>query len=143
MVNPLYIFILALGAGFLLTLFDKAGRKVSLIIFYAVLAAMVAISAQWLVALIGGSETAMIYTAGFKPPFSINLQMGLEEAIFTLAVNVLGLFSGLYLIKKFSATKVNAIVLFLMMIMGINGLIITLDADHGKCCDGCDLHEHK
>jgi len=127
MVNPLYIFILALGAGFLLTLFDKAGRKVSLIIFYAVLAAMVAISAQWLVALIGGSETAMIYTAGFKPPFSINLQMGLEEAIFTLAVNVLGLLSGLYLIKKFSAIKVNAMVLFLMMIMGINGLIMTRD----------------
>ena len=90
MVNPIYIFILALGAGFLLTLFDKAGRKVSLTIFYVVLVAMVAISAQWLIALLGGSETAMIYTAGFKPPFSINLQMGLEEAIFTLAVNVLG-----------------------------------------------------
>ncbi len=94
MVNPIYIFILALGAGFLLALFDKAGRKVSLTIFYAVLAAMVAISAQWLVALIGGSETAIIYTAGFKPPFSINLQMGLEEAIFSLSVQVLGLLSG-------------------------------------------------
>ncbi len=127
MVNPIYIFILALGAGFLLTLFDKAGRKVSLTIFYAVLAAMVAISAQWLIALLGGSETAMIFTAGFKPPFSINLQMGLEEAIFTLAVNMLGLLSGLYLIKKFNATKVNAMVLFLMMIMGINGLIMTRD----------------
>ncbi|MCK4530866.1 MAG: proton-conducting membrane transporter, partial [Candidatus Marinimicrobia bacterium] len=127
MVNPIYIFILALGAGFLLTLFDKAGRKVSLTIFYAVLVAMVAISAQWLIALLGGSETAMIFTAGFKPPFSINLQMGLEEAIFTLAVNVLGLLSGLYLIKKFNTTKVNAMVLFLMMIMGINGLIMTRD----------------
>ncbi len=127
MVNPIYIFILALGAGFLLTLFDKAGRKVSLTIFYVVLVAMVAISAQWLIALLGGSETAMIYTAGFKPPFSINLQMGLEEAIFTLAVNVLGLLSGLYLIKKFKETKVNAMVLFLMMIMGINGLIMTRD----------------
>jgi formate hydrogenlyase subunit 3/multisubunit Na+/H+ antiporter MnhD subunit len=127
MVNPIYIFILALGAGFLLSLFDKAGRKVSLVIFYAVLAGMVAISAQWLVALIQGAETTLIYTAGFKPPFSINLQMGMEEAFFTLAVNILGLLSGLFLFKKLSATKVNAMILFLMMIMGINGLIMTRD----------------
>lgn len=127
MVNPIYIFILALGAGFLLTLFDKAGRKVSLTIFYAVLAAMVAISAQWLIALLGGSETAMIFTAGFKPPFSINLQMGMEEAFFTLLVNALGLLSGIFMMKKLQSTKVNGMILFLMMIMGINGLIMTRD----------------
>jgi len=127
MVNPIYIFILALGAGFLLALFDKVHRKVSMIIFYAVLAAMTAISAQWLVALIGGAETEMIYTAGFKPPFSINLQMGIEEAFFTLAVNALGFLAGLFMIKKLNETKVNGMILFLMMIMGINGLIMTRD----------------
>lgn len=127
MVNPIYIFILALGAGFLLALFDKVHRKVSMIIFYTVLAAMTAISAQWLIALIGGAETQMIYTAGFEPPFSINLQMGIEEAFFTLAVNALGFLAGLFMIKKLNKTKVNGIILFLMMIMGINGIIMTRD----------------
>jgi formate hydrogenlyase subunit 3/multisubunit Na+/H+ antiporter MnhD subunit len=127
MVNPIYIFILALGAAFLLSLIDKLGRKVSLTIFYGVLAAMTAISAQWLVALLNGTKTMMIYTAGFKPPFSINLQMGLEEAFFTLAVNVVGLLAGIYMMKKLNKTKVNGMILMLMMIMGINGLIMTRD----------------
>ncbi len=127
MVNPIYIFILALGAGFLLALFDKVWRKLSLLVFFAALAGMAVISAQWLVSLINGGEVAMIYTAGFKPPFSINLQMGLYEAFFTLAVNVLGFLSGLYLLKRLNTSKVNAMVLLLMMIMGINGLIMTRD----------------
>jgi len=127
MVNPIYIFILALGAGFLLSLIDKLGRKVSMTIFYGVLAAMAAISAQWFIALLQGAETMVIYTAGFKPPFSISLQMGIEEAFFTLAVNIIGFLAGFVLMKKLKATKVNGMILFLMMIMGINGLIMTRD----------------
>ena len=127
MVNPIYIFIIALGAGFLLSLFDKIGRSVAMLIFFATLASMAFISGQWLFALLGGAETQMIFTAGFNPPFSINLRMGLEESFFTLMSNLLGLFSGIYLIEKLRGEKVYAMILFLMMIMGINGLIMTRD----------------
>ncbi|MBN2781431.1 MAG: NADH-quinone oxidoreductase subunit F [Candidatus Marinimicrobia bacterium] len=127
MVNPIYLFVIALAAGFLLSLIDKAGRSAALTVFYAALAAMAGISAQAFIAILGGAESAMIFTAGFKPPFSINLQMGLEESFFTMIVNVLGLLSGIYLVKKLKTEKVYALVLYLMMIMGLNGLIMTRD----------------
>ena len=127
MVNPIYIFIIALGTGFLLSLFDKINRNFAMLIFFATLTSMAFISGQWFFALLQGAEPQMIFTAGFKPPFSINLRMGLEEAFFTIMSNLLGMFSGVYLIKKFKEEKVYAMILFLMLIMGINGLIMTRD----------------
>jgi len=127
MVNPLYLFIIALGTGFLLSLIDKLHRSVAMILFYAALTAMVVIAGQWLVAIMQGMEPAVVFTAGFQAPYSINLRLGLEEAIFVFLSNLVGLLSAIYLIEKFRQSKANAMVLFLMMIMGINGLIMTRD----------------
>jgi len=127
MVNPLYIFIIALGTGFLMSLIDRMHRSVTMLVFYAALTGMVVITGQWLVAIMQGSEAVVIYTAGFQAPFSINLQLGFEEAIFTFLANVVGLMSAIYLFSRFKESKVGAMVLFLMMIMGINGMIMTRD----------------
>ncbi len=35
MVNPIYIFAIALGVAFLLSLFDKVSRYISVLIFYS------------------------------------------------------------------------------------------------------------
>ncbi|MFH1251738.1 MAG: proton-conducting transporter membrane subunit, partial [bacterium] len=127
MVNPLYLFIIALGTGFLLSLIDKLYRSVSLILFYATLTAMLGIAGQWLVEIMRGMEAVVIYTAGFQAPYSINLRLGMEEAVFVFLANLVGLLSAIYLFNKFRHSKVNAMVLFLMMILGINGLIMTRD----------------
>ena len=100
MVNPIYIFVIALGIAFLLTLFDKISRTVSLLIFFAALLAMTIIPAFWFSAFLNGAKTLTIYTAGFKPPFSINLQFGLIESFFVLMSNLVGLLAAFYLLKK-------------------------------------------
>lgn len=127
MVNPIYIFIIALGTAFLLPVTDKAGRKLSMLVFYAALAAMLAISLQWFIGLVKGVQTAEIFTAGFLPPYSINLRLGLEEAIFVVSTNLLGLLGAFYLADRFEKTKAYAMILFLTLIMGVNGLIMTRD----------------
>ncbi|MFP4547541.1 MAG: proton-conducting transporter membrane subunit [Fidelibacterota bacterium] len=127
MVNPIYIFIIALGIGFLLSLLDKAGKAVAMIAFYGALLAMTSISGQWLLYLMHGGPGQLITTAGFPPPFSINLYMGLQESFFTFLINSLGFLAGIYLLPKFKSDKSYGMVLFLMMIMGMNGLVMTGD----------------
>ncbi|MBN2280330.1 MAG: NADH-quinone oxidoreductase subunit F [Candidatus Marinimicrobia bacterium] len=127
MVNPIYIFIIALGVGFLLSLFEKAGKILTMTVFYSALAIMTFISGQWLIALIRGTEIMTLTTAGFPPPFSINLRMGLEEAFFTFFINSLGILAGIFLAPKFRSEKVYGMVLYLMMFMGMNGLVMTRD----------------
>jgi len=127
MLNPIFIIIIALGAGFLLSVIDKAGRKFSLLIFYASLAAFVGISTRNLYLLLGGAQVMDIATAGFPIPLSINLRFGIEEAAITSLINFAGLLSGIYLYNKLRSLPVYSMVLFLMMVMGINGLIITRD----------------
>lgn len=127
MVNPIYIFIIALGVAFLLPVIDKASRKLSLTLFFAALAAMFSIGLQWCITLLQGTQTVHIFTAGVIPPYSINLQLGLEEALFIAAINLLAIFSAFYLMERFIRTKTYAMMLFLTLIMGINGMIMTRD----------------
>ncbi|HHE40144.1 MAG TPA: proton-conducting membrane transporter, partial [Candidatus Cloacimonetes bacterium] len=128
MVNPIMIFILFLGTAFLFALFDKIHRKFSFAILQLVLLINTFIAGQWLYKFVFTSQTpVMIFTAGFKPPFSINLRMGLEEAFILFAVNFVGLLSALYLSKSFKHSKVYPLVLYLMMIMGVNGIVMTRD----------------
>ena len=127
MIDPIYIFIIALTVAFLLSLFDRIGKKVSLTFFYLSLIILTYIPASWFFAFLHGAESQVIQTAGFKPPFSINLNFGLEESFFIFLSNLAGLLSGIYLFGKFKDSKVYSMMLFLMMIMGINGLIMTRD----------------
>ena len=126
MINPIYIIVIALGVGFLLSLFDKMGRKVSLSIVYLSLLAFIGISVQWFF-FAKANANPIIYTAGFKPPFSINLRFGQVESFITLFVNSLGLLSAIFLGKKFLEAKVNSLPLYLVLIAGINGMIMTRD----------------
>jgi len=126
MINPIYIIAIALGVGFLLSLFDKMGRKLSLSIVYLSLLAFVGISVQWFF-FAKANANPIVYTAGFKPPFSINLKFGQVESFLTLFVNVMGFLSAIFLGKKFLESKVNSLPLYLVLIAGINGMIMTRD----------------
>lgn len=128
MVGPIYIIATALGVAFLLPLFKRFGNKVVNGLFLLTLATLLFISGQWLYAfLFRDMQTVQIFTAGVKPPLSINLQMGLTEAIFLTATNLLALLGGIYMLRDFKKIGIRANVLFMLLALGLNGLIMTRD----------------
>ncbi len=128
MVNIIYIIVLLLGVGFLLPVTEKLGKTISNSMFFLTLAAASAISGQWLYAFIkNGQTTVQFFTAGVKPPLSINLQLGLSEAVFIFSINFLALIGGIYLIRHFEKIGIKSKVLYLLMILGLNGLVLTRD----------------
>ena len=128
MVTPVYIVAIALGIAFLLPLIERAGRAMADTIFITALLLIAAIAGQWLYALTSGSVgTAEVFTAGVRPPLSINLRMGPEEAALLTAVNVLALLGGIYLLRIFRNNGARWQVLFLLFTLGMNGVVMTRD----------------
>lgn len=128
MVNPLYIVATLLGTGFLLPLISKAGRRVTLTVFILSLITVSAISYQWLWSfLFDGQAAAMFYTAGVEPPLSINFLIGFKEAIFISAVNFMAVAGAIYMATQIKETGYKAMILFMLMVLGLNGLILTAD----------------
>jgi outer membrane receptor protein involved in Fe transport len=79
MVSPIYILILSLAAGFLLSIIDRGGRKISLAVFYGVLAFNTALIIDWTYRFVFlHAPTLVINTAGFSAPVSINLELGMR-----------------------------------------------------------------
>ncbi len=128
MVSPIYILILSLSVGFLLSIFDRAGRKFSLTAFYSVLTFNVALMGDWLYRLaVLHVPTFVINTAGFNAPVSINLELGVAEALVLFLANLTGLMAAVYLFDKFREGKVSSLILYLLLVMGVNGLVMTQD----------------
>jgi formate hydrogenlyase subunit 3/multisubunit Na+/H+ antiporter MnhD subunit len=128
MVNPIAIIAILLGIGFLLPSIGKAGGKVAGTVFYAGLLSVFAVSYQWFWHfVIRGSETVQIFTAGVEPPLSINFQIGFLESVFLVSINFAAVAGAVYMTKPIFETGVKAMVLFLLLIMGLNGLIMTRD----------------
>lgn len=128
MVSPIYILILSLAVGFLLSILDKGGRKLSLTAFYGVLTFNVAVIADWLYRLAFLHAPALVInTAGFNAPISINLELGITEAFVLLLANLTGLMAAVYLLKRFKEGRVSSLILYLLLIMGVNGLVMTQD----------------
>jgi len=128
MVGPIYIIALALGLAFFLGFFGKSLKTVSGYIMLAGLAGMVFISGQWLMAFVDGSaSTQEIFTAGFKPPYSINLRMGMQESVFTFMINVIGLLGGIYMFNRLKEVGNSAMSVFIVLIMSLNVIVMTRD----------------
>jgi len=128
MVNPIYIIAILLGLGFLLPSISKAGNRITGTVFYAGLISVFAVSYQWFAhfALKGG-ETVQIFTAGVKPPLSINFQIGFTESVLLAAINFAAIAGAIYMTKPIFETGVRAMVLFMLLVMGLNGLVMTRD----------------
>jgi len=127
MVNPIYILIIALFTAFLLPVFDKLGRKFSLSIFFIALAAIFDITLQLAWQSYNGVLDANIFTAGSIPPFSINLRISGIETFLITTINFGTLLAAIYLLPKFNKEKIYAMMLFLTLNLGVNGLILTRD----------------
>ena len=128
MVGPIYIIAIALGLAFFLGFFGKSLRTVSGFVMLAGLAVMAFISGQWLIEFLKGSITTLeVYTAGFKPPYAINLRMGLEEAAFTFMINAIGFLGGMYMFNRLKEVGNSAMSVFIVLIMSLNVIVMTRD----------------
>jgi formate hydrogenlyase subunit 3/multisubunit Na+/H+ antiporter MnhD subunit len=121
--HPLNIFILGLGAGFLIPLFSLLGKTWVSAAFVLALTAMTLISTVCAVQLFYGAEPIEILTGGSTPPYSINLRMGFAEAFAATSVNLIGLLGALYFVRE----KYAVMLLYLLIIMGIQGMVMTRD----------------
>jgi len=128
MVNPLYLIALYLAASFLIALVDKLHRKLSLFVLYGVLLAGTGMAAWQLYLLYTGTfSAAPVLTAGFPAPLSIVLRFGTLEAIMVLVTNLLGFFGAIYLYRELHDQGAQPIALYMTLILGATGLILTRD----------------
>lgn len=126
LLQPLGIYVIALGAGFLIPLFYRANRGSAILVFFSALAIMILIAGVNLLAIINGTPVLDIETAGVKPPFSINLRFGLLEGGCVFAVNTIALLGALHYLPKLKQ-QASALLLYLILVMGINGMVMTRD----------------
>jgi len=124
--QPLGIYVIALGAGFLIPLFYRANRGSAILVFFAALATMALIAGENMLAIINGAPAIDIETAGIKPPFSINLRFGLLEGGVVFAVNTIALLGAWHYLPKLKQ-QAAALLLYLILVMGINGMVMTRD----------------
>ncbi|MBN2236086.1 MAG: hypothetical protein JW729_00915 [Bacteroidales bacterium] len=128
MVGPIYIIAVALGIAFFMGLFGKSLKNLSEWAMLAGLGFMTYVSGQWLLEFMSNNRAVeTIFTAGFKPPYSINLQMGSIEAFFTFIINVVGFLGAMYLFKDLKKTGPNAMMVYLVFIMSLNVVVMTRD----------------
>ncbi len=129
MISPIHIISIGLGGAFFLGFAGKKAQSLAAYIMLAAIAIMGIISASWLNALLLGDTSAVqIFTAGFKPPYSINLAMGLNEAFLTTIINFVALLGGFYLLNTLKKAGNHAIMVFLVFVMGLNVIVMTRDA---------------
>ena len=126
LLQPLSIYVIALGAGFLIPLFDRAHRGSAILLFLLALASLVIIAGFNLLSIINGAAAIDIETAGIKPPFSINLRFGLYEGWFSLAINTVAVLGAWHYLPKLKQ-HASALLLYLILVMGINGMVMTRD----------------
>jgi len=123
LLHPLNIFILGLGAGFLIPLLYRLGSAWVAAVFVLSLMAMTLISGHAALTLLPGAAPIEILTGGTKPPYAINLRMGLGESIVAFCVNLTALFGAVYVVRE----KYGVLLLYLLLVMGIQGMVMTRD----------------
>src|SRR5262249_49576850 len=123
LLHPLNIFIVGLGAGFLIPLVDRLGKSWVTAVFVLALAAMTAISGYAVLTLLQGAAPIEILTGGTTPPYAINLRMGLGESVFALCVNLIAILGATYVARE----KYGVLLLSLLLVMGIQGMVMTRD----------------
>ncbi|NWG22874.1 MAG: proton-conducting membrane transporter [Pseudorhodoplanes sp.] len=123
LLHPLNIFIIGLGGAFLIPLLYRLGRAAIAAGVVLALAAMTLLSGVALWRLSHGAAPIEILTGGARPPLAINLRLGLPEAIFAFGVNLFALLGVPYILRE----KYGTILLYLLIVMGIQGMVMTRD----------------
>lgn len=124
--HPLNIFLIGLGGGFAIPLLYRAGKTWLSVGFFLALGGITLVSGVALLALVKGGPSVEILTAGAQPPVSINLRFGLWEGFFAFSTNMVALLGALHLWDRLRGNY-GALLLYLILVMGIDGMIMTRD----------------
>lgn len=124
--NPLNIFLFGLGGGFAMPLLYRLGKAWLHAGFWLALAGIVSVSGVALVTVVQTGTPIEVLTAGFAPPLSIGLRFGPQEGFFALPVGLVALLGALHLWDRLKGNY-PALVLYLILVMGIDGMIMTRD----------------
>lgn len=127
MVSPLFILVAGLGGAFALGLFRQDQSRAAFAMALLALTVMTLVALSWAVALATGAATTEIATAGFKPPFAINLRVGLVEAAVLSVITGAGFFSALVMMPVLLARGRGAMAVLLVLVMALSGLTMTRD----------------
>ncbi len=123
LLQPLNIFIVGLGGGFLIPILNRFGPVWARGAFVFALIAMTTITGAAMVEFLRGGASIEILTGGAAPPIAINLRLGFAECVFALGVNVVALLGAVYFIRE----KYPVLLLYLILVMGIQGMVMTRD----------------
>ena len=128
MVNGvLYILAIGLGSAFLLGLLpDRRDLAYKITLIALALMSLIAGTYIWSYTQ-NGISVEEIYTAGTKPPFAINLRMGMAEAVLALLISASGLLSALYMRDSLLEQGRKAMSVLLVFIMALCGIVFTRD----------------
>jgi len=128
LISPIYIIAVSLGTGFFMGMPGKNLQRISFYLLMAVLLFNTAVSLQWLYALANQLTGPMqVFTAGFQPPFSINLLMGLNEAVITSMVNIAGLLGAVYMYSVLKKIGTGGQVVYLILLISLNVIVLSRD----------------
>lgn len=129
MVSPIYIIIALLGVSFLIPLFGEKSPKITVVVFLMALSFVLGLTEFGLWQFMSGHFTSPmeITTAGLNPPWAINLRFGFPEAIILTAINILAFLTGAAFYRYFHQIGNRAYSLFLLTLLGLNGLVLTRD----------------
>ena len=126
LIHPINIFVLGLGGGFLIPLLYRIGKPLPAVGFIVALIGMTVISCLGLWQVLVEGAPVEIFTAGSVPPFSINLRFGPWEGFFSVCVNIVAVLGAWQLWDRLRSSYA-ALLLYLILIMGINGMVMTRD----------------
>nr|WP_210281607.1 proton-conducting transporter membrane subunit [Pseudochelatococcus contaminans] len=115
-----------MGGGFLIPLLYRVAKRWLAPVFFLALTGITLISAVAFIRVLGGAPPFEVITAGIAPPVSISLRLGVAEGFFCVSVNVVSLLGALHLWPRLRE-HYGALLLYLIGVMGINGMIMTRD----------------
>ncbi len=124
--HPLNIFVLGLAGGFAIPLLSRIGTAWLSAGFFVALVGIAVVSAVALLRILAGEPPIDILTAGSLPPVSISLRLGLAEGFVAASVNVVAILGALHLWDRLRGNYA-ALLLYLGLTMGINGMVMTRD----------------
>ena len=126
LLHPLNIFLFGLGGGFVIPLLYRLGKAWLTAGFFVAVEGITIVSGVSFLGLLRGGPVIEVLTAGALPPISINLRFGLWEGFFTFTTNVVALLGAMHLWDRLRGNYA-ALLLYLILVMGINGLVMTRD----------------
>ncbi len=124
--HPLTIFLLGLGGGFAIPLSYRLGKGWLAGLFALSLLGIAATSAVLFVLAWRSGQPFELMTGGAAPPIAINLRFGPWEGFCALGVNVVAVLGAWQLWDRLRGSYAS-LLLFLILVMGINGMVMTRD----------------